>query len=167
MKFTLPTMTAFLATTILALPSPAPEITTQLVSDFNIPAPTSEQLAAFAAIPKEPSTPAGATLSSTQNKERSVIEARDEVYLTITADANWQGRRETLTAQRGQCFNLGNGWPDTISSVGPNTGTTCCLFDNYNCRNGGGFELCGITFPGIANLHAINWGDRANSFKCD
>ncbi|KAK0664520.1 hypothetical protein QBC41DRAFT_359175 [Cercophora samala] len=86
------------------------------------------------------------------------LEKRQSLGVFVTADINWGGRSEHLIVVRGQCLTLGNGWPNVISSFGPDSGL------NNGCT---GPSFGPITFPGIANLVSIGWNDRINSFRCN
>ncbi|KAL8765039.1 MAG: hypothetical protein Q9203_006812 [Teloschistes exilis] len=53
--------------------------------------------------------------------------AADLVFFTVCIDANHSGRCESLSSQRGACYNLYNGFDKSVSSVYPN-GATCSLY---------------------------------------
>ncbi|KAK4220802.1 hypothetical protein QBC38DRAFT_341117, partial [Podospora fimiseda] len=85
----------------------------------------------------------------------------------VTEDINFTGRAENLAIELGQCLTLGNGWPNTISSFGPDQGTSSFLYENSldNCNTNGAWDGT-IQWPGIADLRSIGFNDRINSFKC-
>ncbi|KAK8041346.1 hypothetical protein PG994_014353 [Apiospora phragmitis] len=47
-------------------------------------------------------------------------------------------------------------WNDQITSIGPDAGTTCTIFENYGCS---ARSLGGIVNPGIYNLNDWNFND--------
>ncbi|KAK0615210.1 hypothetical protein B0T17DRAFT_510997 [Bombardia bombarda] len=84
-------------------------------------------------------------------------------HLYVCDSANFQGRCENLETTTGQCYGLFNGWNDAISSLGPDAGTTCVLYENYDCA---GRTLGGIVNPGIRNLVDYSFNDLASSYRC-
>ncbi|KAI0505727.1 hypothetical protein F5B22DRAFT_661040 [Xylaria bambusicola] len=62
----------------------------------------------------------------------------------------------------GYCYYFINGYDNTISSAQPDPGTTCAIFDDAAC---GGTYLS-FTYPGISDLSAYGWNDRASSIAC-
>ncbi|KAL8802919.1 MAG: hypothetical protein Q9223_006430 [Gallowayella weberi] len=87
-------------------------------------------------------------------------------HLYVCIDANFQGRCENLesTKQVPMPDTLFNGFDNTISSLGPDAGTTCTLYDNPGCS---GASLGGIVKPGINNLADYGFNDRASSYRCN
>ncbi|KAM0215335.1 hypothetical protein ACHAPA_004052 [Fusarium lateritium] len=49
-------------------------------------------------------------------------------HLYVCDSAPFKGRCQNLENDAGKCYNLGNHWPNTISSVRPSKGTTCTLY---------------------------------------
>ncbi|KAK7409671.1 hypothetical protein QQX98_008186 [Neonectria punicea] len=106
------------------------------------------------------------------NRDGSVIEAdvaplpgvtvRKE-HLYVCDSANFRGRCRNLENDAGKCYNLGNRWPNTISSVRPSKGTTYTLYNLVDCK---GKKLDGIHRPGISNLADYDFNDKTNSFRC-
>ncbi|KAK4172391.1 hypothetical protein QBC36DRAFT_197087 [Triangularia setosa] len=92
------------------------------------------------------------------------LEKRQSLGIFVTADINFGGRSEHLIVTRGSCLTLGNGWPNVISSFGPDSGLTCTIWDDNGCT---GASRGGIVFPGISNLVTVGWNDRINSFRCN
>ncbi|KAF4448967.1 hypothetical protein F53441_7617 [Fusarium austroafricanum] len=50
-----------------------------------------------------------------------------------------------------------------LPSVCPSKGTTCTLYDLFDCK---GQKLDGIHRPGIDNLAKFHFNDKTNSFRC-
>ncbi|KAJ4249112.1 hypothetical protein NW762_012446 [Fusarium torreyae] len=84
-------------------------------------------------------------------------------HLFVCDSAPFKGRCQNLENDAGKCYNLGNRWPNTISSVKPSKGTTCTLYNLFDCK---GKKLNGIHRPGIANLADNHFNDMTNSFRC-
>ncbi|RMZ24011.1 hypothetical protein D0859_11939 [Hortaea werneckii] len=117
------------------------------------------------------------------------IQRRDEFQPTadslnclyMTNDVSWAGEGQNLCNLSGYCsscfatilqeFHLlmhhtGNSLPDgltkNVSSAGPEQGMTCFLYEQ-NCT---GIQSLPIVHPGYANLDAIDFNNRALSWKC-
>ncbi|KAI4203246.1 MAG: hypothetical protein LQ350_001943 [Teloschistes chrysophthalmus] len=73
--------------------------------------------------------------------------AADLVFFTVCIDANHSGRCESLSSQRGACYNLYNG------------------FDND--RSCAGSAVDNIVDPGIDHLSDFGFNDRARSYRCN
>ncbi|KAK2049996.1 hypothetical protein LZ31DRAFT_548814 [Colletotrichum somersetense] len=97
------------------------------------------------------------------NPDENSVQAITHLY--ICADANFSGRCENLQSTTGQCYNLQNGWNDVVTSLGPDAGTSCTIWENNGCS---GASISGIVSPGIFNLADSNWNfnDRASSYRC-
>ncbi|KAK4175811.1 hypothetical protein QBC36DRAFT_353699 [Triangularia setosa] len=140
------TLAASFAALATAAPSPAPA-PAQAVNHlaFNVPAP---------------------------EKNSTSLDARDlhkrwDFNVYVTEHDNWNGRNEVLWWNRGQCFSLGNGWDNIITSFGPQEGITCTIYDEHNCV---GSQYWPVRYPGIPNLKNIgnpNWNDRISSWRCE
>jgi len=101
--------------------------------------------------------------SRTAEVEGTVHKRQSVTHLFVCDSANFNGRCENLESNRGQCYNLLNGWNDVISSLGPDQGTTCTLWENNDCT---GRSLGGIVNPGINNLVDFSFNDIASSYRC-
>ena len=113
-------------------------------------------LAAFAQLSLAAALPAAEVAEN-------AIEKRAVTHLFVCDSANFQGRCENLQVDRGSCLTLFNNWGDTISSLGPDSGTTCTVYENNDCQ---GRSLGGIVSPGIFNLNDFNFNDIISSFRC-
>ncbi|KAK3984171.1 hypothetical protein QBC44DRAFT_253477 [Cladorrhinum sp. PSN332] len=82
-------------------------------------------------------------------------EKRAVSHVFVTSDSNWGGRSENLQINTGVCLTLSNGWPNIISSFGPDAGITCTGASHSGVRN-----------PGIPDLRGVGFNDRINSFRC-
>ncbi|KFY92795.1 hypothetical protein V498_04765 [Pseudogymnoascus sp. VKM F-4517 (FW-2822)] len=61
------------------------------------------------------------------------------------------------------CYNFQGNWNDAITSIGPDKGTTCILWFDWDCK---GRSVSNIISPGIYNLNDFNFNDVASSIKC-
>ncbi|KAI4250182.1 MAG: hypothetical protein L6R40_000354 [Gallowayella cf. fulva] len=95
--------------------------------------------------------------------EASPEAAQDVTNILVCINANFSGRCERLRNTKGNCYNLYNGFDNEISSVGPDSGTTCELFDDKYCT---GSSVPGIVAPGIYHLSDYGFNDRASSYRC-
>ncbi|KAL8992554.1 MAG: hypothetical protein Q9169_007009 [Polycauliona sp. 2 TL-2023] len=50
-------------------------------------------------------------------------------HVFVCTDSNFKGRCENLESTKQGCYTLFNGFADTISSIGPDAGTTCILYE--------------------------------------
>ncbi|KAL8727020.1 MAG: hypothetical protein Q9166_006318 [cf. Caloplaca sp. 2 TL-2023] len=89
--------------------------------------------------------------------------AQANTNLFVCTDAGFKGRNQNLATTKGVCYNLGNGFNDAISSLGPDKGTTCTIYDNSGCS---GASVGGIQNPGINDLSDYGFNDRASSYRC-
>ncbi|KAI7349946.1 hypothetical protein KC354_g13025 [Hortaea werneckii] len=99
------------------------------------------------------------------------IQRRDEFQPTadslnclyMTNDVSWAGEGQNLCNLSGYCSNsLPDGLTKNVSSAGPEQGMTCFLYEQ-NCT---GIQSLPIVHPGYANLDAIDFNNRALSWKC-
>ncbi|KAI0435920.1 hypothetical protein F4803DRAFT_264376 [Xylaria telfairii] len=90
------------------------------------------------------------------------IQALTHIYVCV--DGGFQGTCRNFEIQTGSCLNFVAPFQDSISSAGPDQGTTCTLYQDTNC---GGRSIT-FTYPGIAHLGdpAYNFGDIASSVRC-
>ncbi|TIC99370.1 hypothetical protein CH35J_005089 [Colletotrichum higginsianum] len=84
-------------------------------------------------------------------------------HLYICQNINFGGSCVNVEVSTGVCYNLINGWNDVVSSLGPDAGTSCTLYENAGCT---GAALPNIVNPGISNLGERGFNDRASSFRC-
>ncbi|KAG8525552.1 uncharacterized protein KY384_009196 [Bacidia gigantensis] len=88
------------------------------------------------------------------------------VNLFVCQDKDFSGPCQALSSPSGLCLNLGNGFDDSISSLGPDRGS-CNVFNDINCKTGSGF-INNIVNPGINDLGDGEWdfNDRISSYVC-
>ncbi|KAK0725984.1 hypothetical protein B0H67DRAFT_144409 [Lasiosphaeris hirsuta] len=103
-----------------------------------------------------------------QSAEVSEVAARSNVaraitHLFVCDSLNFQGRCENLETETNRCYNLFNNWNDVISSLGPDQGTTCTIYENFDCQ---GRSVGGIVNPGLFNLNEWNFNDITSSYRC-
>ncbi|KAK5657188.1 hypothetical protein OQA88_3246 [Cercophora sp. LCS_1] len=89
--------------------------------------------------------------------------ARAITHLFVCDSLNFNGRCENLETETGRCYNLFNGWNDVISSLGPDRGTTCTIYEHFDCQ---GRSVGGIVNPGLFNLNEWNFNDITSSYRC-
>ncbi|KAK3985865.1 hypothetical protein QBC44DRAFT_334267 [Cladorrhinum sp. PSN332] len=95
--------------------------------------------------------------------DQSNLDKRATYRVYVAEHWDFQGRTELLEGPAGECRTLGNGWPNVISSFGPDPGFTCTIYDDNGCF---GANYGGIRYPGYNALSTIGWNDRINSFRC-
>lgn len=84
-------------------------------------------------------------------------------HLYVCIDKNFGGRCQNLQTVTTGCLDFGNGFNDAITSLGPDKGTTCTIYDNPGCT---GASVGGIVNPGINDLTDYGFNDRASSYRC-
>ncbi|EHL02133.1 hypothetical protein M7I_1724 [Glarea lozoyensis 74030] len=118
MQFTT-TLIAIFATVALAAPSA--EVTHQSALDI-VQTITPDALARYEAGIVSPSVAARGV--------DTTLDKRDITHLFVCTDANFSGKCQNLATDREVCHFLGNGFDNSISSLGPdNDGTQCCIFE--------------------------------------
>ncbi|KAL9612670.1 MAG: hypothetical protein Q9167_002752 [Letrouitia subvulpina] len=50
-------------------------------------------------------------------------------HLYVCTDANFKGRCENLASTKQGCYTLFNGLDNVVSSLGPDAGTTCIIYE--------------------------------------
>ncbi|KAE8445771.1 hypothetical protein EG329_012829 [Mollisiaceae sp. DMI_Dod_QoI] len=91
------------------------------------------------------------------------LAARAITHVYMCINDNFQPACENFQVNTGVCYNLGGNWNDAISSIGPDSGTTCTIWYDNGCS---GRSVSGIVNPGIYNLNDWNFNDVASSVKC-
>ncbi|KAL8672883.1 MAG: hypothetical protein Q9224_007548 [Gallowayella concinna] len=84
-------------------------------------------------------------------------------HLYVCIDKGFSDRCRNLESGTNGCYDLGNGFNNAISSLGPDTETTCTIYDNGGCS---GASVGGIVSPGINDLTDYGFNDRASSYRC-
>ncbi|KAK4184760.1 hypothetical protein QBC35DRAFT_454957 [Podospora australis] len=84
-----------------------------------------------------------------------------ENYFWNTKDG-W-GKKDNFQINVGECFTLPAWWQDKVSSIGPDQGLACTIYDKEDCA--GNFYGV-IQKPGIESLPTINWNDKVVSVSC-
>ncbi|GJC83477.1 hypothetical protein ColLi_06315 [Colletotrichum liriopes] len=110
----------------------------------------------------ENSEAANIPVFSVDNNADGSLQAITHLY--ICSDANFSGRCQNLESNTGQCYTLGNGFNDVVSSLGPDQGTSCTIWENNGCS---GTSISNIVSPGIFNLADSNWNfnDRSTYIR--
>ncbi|KAK1624683.1 hypothetical protein BDP81DRAFT_398319 [Colletotrichum phormii] len=121
--------------------------------------------AAFAGVINraEDDGPVNIPVDSVDNPTGDTIQAITHLY--ICSDANFSGRCQNLESNTGQCYNLYNGFNDVVSSLGPDAGTSCTIWEDGGCT---GASIVNIVSPGIYNLADSIWNfnDKMSSYRC-
>ncbi|KAK7456722.1 hypothetical protein Landi51_01998 [Colletotrichum acutatum] len=105
----------------------------------------------------EDNGPVNIPVDSIDNPKGDTVQAITHLY--ICSDANFSGRCQNLESNTGQCSklypdDLGNGFNDVVSSLGPDAGTSCTIWEHAGCT---GASIVNIVNPGIYNLADSNW----------
>ncbi|PWW73520.1 hypothetical protein C7212DRAFT_284663 [Tuber magnatum] len=110
--------------------------------------------------PKEKDVPVAA--SSVEARDLESLTKRTPGCIFVTKDSNWGGANAYLCIQtNGGCTGWGNDWRYSISSFGPDPGTTCQVFTDPNCT---GAASVAFGYPGYGYLGT--WNDNMASFRC-
>ncbi|KAG0642476.1 hypothetical protein HOY80DRAFT_1105075 [Tuber brumale] len=110
--------------------------------------------------PKEKDIPVAAT--SVEARDLESLEKRTAGCIYVTKDSNFNGQSGYLCiSTNGGCTGWSNEWRYTISSFGPDPGTTCQIFTDPNCS---GAASAAFGYPGYGNLGT--WNDNMASFRC-
>ncbi|PUU75228.1 hypothetical protein B9Z19DRAFT_1103054 [Tuber borchii] len=111
--------------------------------------------------PKDNDVPVVGT--SVKARDLESLEKRTAGCLYVTQDANFSGPSAYLCpiATNGGCTDWTNTWRYTISSFGPDPGTTCQIYTDPNC---GGTASVAFGYPGYGKLGG--WNDNMGSFRC-
>ncbi|KAF9871922.1 hypothetical protein CkaCkLH20_10554 [Colletotrichum karsti] len=128
---------------------------------FSLAAITAFAGVAFAGVIARDDTagPVHIPVDSPGNAEEGSLQAITHLY--ICSDANFSGRCQNLESNTGQCYNLGNGFNDVVSSLGPDAGTSCTIWENNGCS---GASIVNIVSPGIYNLADSIWNFNDRRF---
>ncbi|KAK7911552.1 hypothetical protein PG985_014033 [Apiospora marii] len=105
---------------------------------------------AIVAVPNAPGTPDVGTGAITH------------LYICINSD--FKGACTNLEVNTGGCYNLLGNWNDAVTSLGPDKGTTCTIWQDAGCS---GRSLGNIVNPGIYNLADWNFNDIMSSLRCN
>ncbi|KAL8665201.1 MAG: hypothetical protein Q9202_002423 [Teloschistes flavicans] len=94
----------------------------------------------------------------------SSLATADITHLYVCIDINFGGSCRNLDTTRQACYDFINGFDNSISSLGPDPGTNCEIWDGLGCR---GDTISGIVYPGISDLRDYNFNDRTSSYLCN
>ncbi|KAI0811783.1 hypothetical protein GGR55DRAFT_641775 [Xylaria sp. FL0064] len=83
-------------------------------------------------------------------------------HVYVCQNAPWVAPCSNEAVNTGVCYNFINGYDNSISSIGPDVGTTCTIYDGTNC-GGASFSF---TNPGLSDLTSVGWNDAASSIRC-
>ncbi|CAO2657103.1 Nn.00g032290.m01.CDS01 [Neocucurbitaria sp. VM-36] len=70
--------------------------------------------------------------------------------IKIYTSKYWTGTCGYKVQPLNMCIHLHDPWYHTISSFGPDQGTTCNWYSDYNCNT---HIACGIVYPEIDNMN--------------
>ncbi|KAF2100439.1 hypothetical protein NA57DRAFT_54528 [Rhizodiscina lignyota] len=91
------------------------------------------------------------------------IEKRTPGGIYICTDINWSGECGYKVQPLNTCIHLDDPWYHTISSFGPDQGTSCQMYSDKNCN----FPIgSGIGYPGVADMTKDGLNDQVGAFKC-
>ncbi|KAF2874175.1 hypothetical protein BDV95DRAFT_487956, partial [Massariosphaeria phaeospora] len=84
-------------------------------------------------------------------------------HLYVCEDEMFGARCDNLHVAVGQCYNLDASWNDKITSLGPDKGTFCTLYSEFDCKG----KVLPLTYPGVKDLARYQFGDVGSSYRCD
>ncbi|KAH7138608.1 hypothetical protein B0J11DRAFT_574570 [Dendryphion nanum] len=151
MKFIATLSAAALIALVSAVPAPGTP------SNIEVPADIPDHFPSVQGLPKV--VPEGEPLV------KRAIAKRATLTVDVWMDSDRRGRHEGLITTTQKCYNLGNGWPDEISSLSVPSGFGCIFYRNNGCNN----NEHRLTVPGgnyIANLQTYNFNDIISSYLC-
>ncbi|KAK8112983.1 hypothetical protein PG984_013509 [Apiospora sp. TS-2023a] len=112
--------------------------------------------AAAKAIP--PTNPDWRTDAIPRGNESAIADVGTEAitHLYVCINSNFGGACTNIQVNTGDCFSISGNFNDAITSLGPDQGTTCTIWQDSGCS---GRSLGGIVAPGIYNLDDYNFND--------
>ncbi|RDL37754.1 uncharacterized protein BP5553_05187 [Venustampulla echinocandica] len=122
MKFSIAVLTAALGSTTLA----APNSLTEFANPTQMP---NQVLERFNSRDATPGPAANFIALDDRDGNLRKTEKRANTHLYICKDIHFAGPCQNLEVSRGTCYGFGNGWDKEISSLGPDTGTVCCIWE--------------------------------------
>ncbi|CCT61156.1 hypothetical protein IAQ61_005026 [Plenodomus lingam] len=84
-------------------------------------------------------------------------------HLYLCKDASFTGECTNLHLEASTCQNIEAAYVKQTSSAGPDDGTFCTLYSEFDCRG----QALPFTFPGIRNLERYGFSDLTSSVRCD
>ncbi|KAH8728403.1 hypothetical protein GQ44DRAFT_784119 [Phaeosphaeriaceae sp. PMI808] len=154
MKFSIISAAAFIAA-VSAAPA---EVTTRELSNIVVPV---DVLPVTAPVDND----AAPFTTQALNEKRGLKSKRATLVVDVYLDLNGSGRHEGLWTDTQRCYNLGNGWPDEITSLSVPNGFGCIFYRDKNCNN----NDYRLTVPGgnfIGDLRVYNFDDIISSYLC-
>ncbi|KAF2120061.1 hypothetical protein BDV96DRAFT_683595 [Lophiotrema nucula] len=105
------------------------------------------------------------TNSGDAPKTGIVLTKRATLTIDVWADSNFNGRHEGLRSNTNQCYTLGNGWNDQISSLKVPSGFSCIFYANSGCPSGQStLTVASTNVPNLDN--GSGWNDVISSYLC-
>ncbi|CZS98177.1 uncharacterized protein RAG0_07005 [Rhynchosporium agropyri] len=93
------------------------------------------------------------------------LSKRSQWHLYNCLDSGFTGRCKNMDAELDQCYNLVNGWENSISSSGPDKGDVfCVLYSQYECAPSKQQLL--LIWPGWTDLRLLGMDDKTMSYRC-
>lgn len=96
------------------------------------------------------------------SRPNSSLEKRTVGGVYICTDINWSGTCGYAVQPLNTCIHLDFPWYHTISSFGPDVGTACTWYSDYNCQN---WLVTRVGNPGYADMSNF-YNDQIGSFIC-
>ncbi|KAK3326183.1 hypothetical protein B0H66DRAFT_148922 [Apodospora peruviana] len=96
--------------------------------------------------------------------EAAGLAKRGTTHFFVCTNEKWGGECENLTVTTGKCTNLSSKFLKKISSLGPDAGTSCTMFENLNCDQAS--EKIYVNYPGHDKLSGHQWDNRGSSYIC-
>lgn len=101
------------------------------------------------------------TLAAPDAQEGAGSPATTHLYLC--KDASFGGECTNLHIEASTCQNVEASFVKQVSSAGPDNGTFCTLYSEFDCRG----QALPFTYPGIRNLERYGFADLLSSVRCD
>ncbi|KAF2845212.1 hypothetical protein T440DRAFT_280413 [Plenodomus tracheiphilus IPT5] len=84
-------------------------------------------------------------------------------HLYLCKDASFQGECTNLHLEASNCQNIETSFVKQVSSAGPDNGTFCTLYSDFDCHG----QALPFTYPGIRKLERYRFADLLSSVRCD
>ncbi|KAF2819299.1 hypothetical protein CC86DRAFT_460450 [Ophiobolus disseminans] len=130
-----------------------------------LPSSPSNFLAPVQNIPPTPPVDDNAAPFAIAASEKRDLAKRATLIVDVYLDLDGTGRHEGLYTDTQRCYNLGNGWPDEITSLKVPNGFGCVFYRDTNCNNNDNR----LTVPGgnfVRDLRVYNMDDKISSYLC-
>jgi len=84
-------------------------------------------------------------------------------HLYMCKDADFTNECTNLHLEISNCQNIQDSFAQQVSSAGPDNGTFCTLYSDFDCHG----RALPFTFPGIRKLARYGFDKALSSVRCD